>query len=130
VSKRFDQLSAHHSNLLARCAVQRRQLADSAEEIQHELGRLDRGLETVRRVLRSPALIGGAIALVALVGPRRLLRWATSGLMWYSTVRGVMGTFPISRWARRDEQRASQEMGNVPITPRESVAAAPMHDGG
>lgn len=106
MSKRFDQLSAHHSNLLARCAVQRRQLGESAEEIEHELGRLDRGVAVVRRVLRSPAMIGGAITVVALVGPRRMLRWATSGLMWYSTARNLLRLR------------------------RESVATAPPHDGG
>ena len=106
MSKRFDQLTVHHSNLLARCAVQRRQLAESAEEIEHELDRLDRGLEAVRRVLRSPAMIGGAIAVVALLGPRRLLRWATNGLMWYSTARQLLRIR------------------------RESAAAAPTHDGG
>jgi hypothetical protein len=106
VSQRFDQLSAHHSNLLARCAVQRRQLGESAEEIEHELGRVDRGLAAVRRVLRHPAMIAGAVAIVALVGPRRLLRWATSGLMWYSTARSLIRLR------------------------RESVAAAPTHDGG
>lgn len=106
MSQRFDQLSAHHSNLLARCAVQRRQLGESAEEIEHELGRVDRGLAAVRRVLRHPAMIGGAVAVVALVGPRRLLRWATRGLMWYSTARSLIRLR------------------------RESVAAAPTHDGG
>jgi hypothetical protein len=106
VSQRFDQLSSHHSNLLARCAVQRRQLGESAEEIEHELGRVDRGLAAVRRVLRHPAMIAGAVAIVALVGPRRLLRWATSGLMWYSTARSLIRLR------------------------RESVAAAPTHDGG
>ena len=60
MSQRFDQLISHHSNLRARCAVQRRQLGESAAEIEHELGRLDRGVAIVRRVLRSPALIGGA----------------------------------------------------------------------
>jgi YqjK-like protein len=106
MSQRFDQLSAHHSNLLARCAVQRQQLGESAEEIEHELGRLDRGVAVVRRVLRHPAMIGGAIAVVALVGPKRLLRWATSGLMLYSTARNLLRLR------------------------RESVAAAPTHDGG
>ena len=106
MSQRFDQLNAHHSNLLARCAVQRRQLAESAEEIEHELGRLDRGLAAVRRVLRSPALIGGAIAVVALVGPRRLLRWGTNGLMLYSSARQLLRLR------------------------RESAAEAPTHDGG
>jgi hypothetical protein len=106
VSRRFDQLNAHHSNLLARCAVQRRQLAESAEEIEHELGRIDRGLAAVRRVLRSPAMVGGAIAVVTLVGPSRLLRWGTKGLMLYSTARQLIRLR------------------------RESAAAAPLRDGG
>jgi hypothetical protein len=106
MSQRFDQLHAHHSNLLARIAVQRRQLGETAEGIEHELGRVDRGLAAVRRVLSSPALIGGAIAIVALVGPRRLLRWSSRGLMLYSTARQLLRLR------------------------RESVAAAPTHDGG
>lgn len=106
MSQRFDQLKGHHSNLLARSAVQRRQLGESAAEIEHELGRVERGLATVRRVLRSPAMIGGAIAVVALVGPRRLLRWGTNGLMLYSSARQLLRLR------------------------RESAAAAPSHDGG
>jgi hypothetical protein len=106
MSQRFDQLHAHHSNLLARIAVQRRELAETAEEIQHELGRVDRGVAAIRRVLSSPVLIGGAIAVVALVGPRRLLRWSSKGLMLYSTARQLL------------------RLG------RESYAAAPTRDGG
>jgi hypothetical protein len=106
MSRRFDQLNAHHSNLLARIAVQRRQLGDTAEQIEHDLGRVDRGIAAVRRVLSNPALIGGAFAVVALVGPRRLLRWSTNGLMMYSTARQLLRLR------------------------RESVAEAPTHDGG
>lgn len=106
MSRRFDQLSAHHSNLLARIAVQRRQLGDTAEEIEHQLGRVDRGIAAVRGALRNPALIGAAVAIVALVGPSRLLRWSTKGLMMYSTARQLLRLR------------------------RESAATAPMHDGG
>ena len=106
MSDRFDQLHAHHSNLLARIAVQRQQLGETAAEIEHELGRVDRGLAAIRRVLSSPVLIGGAIGVVALVGPRRLARWSTKGLMLYSTVRQLLRLR------------------------RESAAATQMHDGG
>lgn len=106
MSKRFDQLSAHHGNLLAQVAVQRQKLAENAEEIEHELGRLDRGIAAVRRVLRSPAMVGGAIAVVALLGPRRLVRWSSRALMFYSAARQLLRLR------------------------RESVAAAPTHDGG
>jgi hypothetical protein len=90
MSQRFDQLNAHHSSLLARIAVQRQQLGETADEIEHELGRVDRGLAAVRRVLRSPVLICGAIGVVALIGPRRLARWSTKGLMLYSTARQLL----------------------------------------
>jgi len=90
MSQRFDQLNAHHSQLLARIAVQRQQLAETAEDIEHELGRVDRGLAAIRGVLKSPLMIGGAIAVVALVGPRRLMRWSTKGLMVYSTARQLL----------------------------------------
>ena len=106
MSRRFDQLSAHHSNLRAQIAVQRSKLAENAQEIEHELGRLDRGIAAVRRVLRSPALVGGAIVVVALVGPRRLVRWSTRALMLYSTARQLLKLR------------------------RESSATTPMHDGG
>src|ERR1044071_626651 len=90
MSERYDQLHDHHSNLLARIAVQRQQLGETAEEIEHELGRVDRSLAAVRRVLSSPLLIVGAIGVVALVGPRRLTRWSTKGLMLYSTARQLL----------------------------------------
>jgi hypothetical protein len=106
MSHRFDQHSAHHSNLLARIAVQRQQLAETTEEIEHELGRVDRGLAAIRRVLGNPILIGGAIAVVALIGPRRLTRWSTKGLMLYSTARQLLRLR------------------------RESAAATRTHDGG
>ena len=106
MSQRFDQLHAHHSNLLARIAVQRQQLGVTAEEIEHERGRVDRGLAVIRRVLSSPVLICGAIGVVALVGPRRLARWSTKGLMFYSTARQLLRLR------------------------RESDAAAPTHDDG
>jgi YqjK-like protein len=106
MSERFDQLSAHHSNLLARIAVQRRQLGETAEEIEHELGRVDRGVAAIRGVLKSPLLICGVVGIIALLGPRRLLRWSSKGLMLYSTARQLIRLR------------------------RESYAAAPTHDGG
>ena len=106
MSRRFDQLNAHHSNLLAHIAVQRQQLGETADEIEHELGRVDRGLATIRRVLSSPVLICAAIGVVALVGPRRLARWSTKGLVLYSTARQLLRLR------------------------RESYAATQTHDGG
>ena len=47
-----------------------------------------------------------ALGVVALIGPRRLLRWSSKGLMLYSTARQLLRLR------------------------RESAVAAPTHDGG
>ena len=58
--KRFDQLAAHHSNLLARCAVQRRQLGATRTRSSMSSAAWIAASAASRRVLRNPALIGGA----------------------------------------------------------------------
>lgn len=90
MSDRFDQLTSHHSNLRARCALQRQHLAKTAHEIETQLSGIDRGVNLVRNIVRSPALIMGGVAIVALVGPKRLLRWASRGALFYTTGRRLL----------------------------------------
>lgn len=89
-SERFNQLATKHSNLRWRAAVQRRQLGTTMHDIEHHLGGLDRGIGAAQRLIRNPAVIVGAVALVALVGPKRLVAWATRGALIYSTARRFM----------------------------------------
>ena len=56
-------------------------------EIEQQLSGLDRGIEVTRKLIKSPAVIAGGVAIFALVGPRRLMRWATRGALIYSTVK-------------------------------------------
>ena len=86
-SERFNQLSAKHSNLRLRAAVQRRQLGSTMHEIEHQLSGLDRGIGAAQRLIRNPAVLVGGVALVALIGPKRLMRWATRGALIYSTAK-------------------------------------------
>ena len=86
-SERFNQLAAKHSNLRLRAAVQRRELGATMNEIEHQLSGVDRGLERATRVLRNPVVIVGGVALVAMVGPKRLMRWVTKGALLYSTAK-------------------------------------------
>ena len=86
-SERFNQLAAKHSNLRLRSAVQRRELGATMNAIEHQLGGLDRGLGAAQRWIKNPAVIIGGVALVALVGPKRLVRWASRGALIYSTAR-------------------------------------------
>jgi hypothetical protein len=86
-SERFNQLAAKHSNLRLRSAVQRRELGATMNDIEHQLSGLDRGLGAAQRLIKHPAVIVGGVALVALVGPKRLVRWASRGALVYSTAR-------------------------------------------
>jgi YqjK-like protein len=90
MSERFNQLSARHSHLRARSALQRQHLGQTADEIESKLRGIDRGVAFVRGVARKPALLIGGVALIALLGPKRLLRWAGRGAVLYSTARRVM----------------------------------------
>jgi hypothetical protein len=86
-SERFNQLAAKHSNLRLRAAVQRRQLGATMNEIEHQLSGVDRGIARATRVIKNPAVIIGGVALVAMVGPKRLIRWVTKGALLYSTAK-------------------------------------------
>jgi YqjK-like protein len=89
-SERFNQLAAKHNNLRLRMAVQRRELGATMHDIEHQLGGVDRGIARVSRVLRNPAVIVGGVAIVAMVGPKRLVRWLTKGAMLYSTAKRLI----------------------------------------
>ena len=89
-SERFNQLAAKHSNLRLRAALQRNQLGATMNEIEHQLSGLDRGIARATRVIKNPAVMVGAVALVALVGPKRLMRWATKGALVYSTAKRLI----------------------------------------
>jgi hypothetical protein len=86
-SERFNQLAAKHSNLRLRAAVQRRELGATMNDIEHQLSGVDRGISRVSRVLKNPVVIVGGVALVAMVGPKRLMRWVTKGALLYSTAK-------------------------------------------
>ena len=100
MSERFDQLSAKHRALLERCALQRAHVAQTAGKIDTQLGAVDRKVAAVRRIARNPALIVGGIALVALLGPKRLLRFASQALVFYPTILRVAHTVRARRQQR------------------------------
>jgi len=90
VSERFNLLAAKHSNLRLRAAVQRRELGSSMNEIEHHLSGLDRGLGAAQRLAKNPAVLIGGVAVVALIGPKRLMSWVSRGALIYSTARRFM----------------------------------------
>jgi hypothetical protein len=75
--------------LLAESAMQREQLAFLARDLEMRLARIDRGIQAARAVAKKPIVIVGAIALIALIGPKRLLRIASRSAGLIATGRQV-----------------------------------------
>ena len=70
--------------------MQRRQLGSSMNEIEHHLSGLDRGVGAAQRLAKNPAVLIGSVAVVALIGPKRLMRWVSRGALIYSTARRLI----------------------------------------
>lgn len=90
MSDRFDQLVAHHGSLKARCALQRMHLSETTREIEGHLAGVDRGVTRVRKIVRNPLWIAGGVGALMLLGPRRVLGWATRSALFYSTAKRVL----------------------------------------
>jgi hypothetical protein len=76
VSDRQIELAARRNALCAKSAIQREQLRAVTLEIEARLVGVDRGIELARAVVSKPTVIAAAIALIAFVGPRRLVSLA------------------------------------------------------
>lgn len=90
MSDRQLELAARRNTLIARSAIQREELATIAREIQARLAGIDRGIELARNVARKPAVIAAAIAVIAFVGPRRLVGLAGRSALFLTTGRRLM----------------------------------------
>lgn len=85
MSERFDQLTAQHRQLLARCEAQRGQMSALGRQVERQLAGVDRVVDKARALARSPLLLAGGLAVIALIGPRRLWRLGGRGAMFYTT---------------------------------------------
>lgn len=90
MSERQRELATKRDALLAESALQRGHLVAIARDIEGRLSDVDRRIEIVRTVAKKPAVIAGAIAVVALIGPRRLLSLAGRGATFLTAGRRVM----------------------------------------
>lgn len=90
MSDRQRELAARRQALRAQSEIQREYLSRTVEDIETRLAGIDRGIEIARRVVRKPIVLAGGIALVALIGPRRLLRIAGRSAVLFATGRRVM----------------------------------------
>ena len=90
MSERTITLAQRRSALRAHCAVQRAELASNADQIEARLGSVDRGINIVRRYAAKPMLLTGAAALLLIIGPKRLFRWAGRGAVFMTAGSRIM----------------------------------------
>jgi hypothetical protein len=90
MSERQRELAARREALRGEAALQREFLGRAVQDVESRLVGLDRGIDIVRRVASKPVVLAGGIALIALIGPRRLLSVAGKSAMLFATGRRVM----------------------------------------
>jgi hypothetical protein len=87
VSDRTIQLRERRRQLQLKCAAQRAEFDEISTSLQYRLRYVDRGLEVAKRLTSTPLLLAAGLALLAFVGPTRLVRWTSRGLLVVSAVR-------------------------------------------
>jgi hypothetical protein len=90
MSARERELAARREALRAESAIQREFLGQTVEDIETRLTGIDRGIEIARSIVKQPVILAGGIALVALIGPRRLLRIAGRSAVLFATGRRIL----------------------------------------
>jgi hypothetical protein len=83
MNQELTRLAERRRRLVAQAAAQRAVLAHELEPWRARLGRVDQGVAVFRYVAHRPALIVGAVLLLAALRPRRAGKWLQRGwLAW------------------------------------------------
>ncbi len=97
MSDRQQELAARRNALIAQSSAQREQLKMQAREIKMRLATVDHGIEVARAVVRQPAIIAGAAAVVAFIGPGKILRAVARSAMFITTGRRLLSLWRGTR---------------------------------
>ena len=81
MSARTRELDLRREQLQLRCAMQRQHLANETQRIEQSLQTVDRVAGITRRVLGEPIVIVALAAGAVVVGPSRVLRTISRGLL-------------------------------------------------
>lgn len=90
MSARSRELAERRASLELRSAAQRAQLAELVNNVDTRLTAVDRGIDSARHFIRQPAVIIGSLVLAAVVGPKRIVRYAGQGLLAVAAVRRLL----------------------------------------
>lgn len=89
MNARLIELAERRATLVARAATQRAELAQALTPWRQPLAVVDQGVLAARYIRRHPALLVGVVALVAALGPKRVLDWMRRGWVAWRMVLAV-----------------------------------------
>jgi hypothetical protein len=75
MSKHTEELAQRRMALQQRCAQQRNELGELADNLQHGLRHIDRGLTVLARFRSAPVVFLAAVIALAYLGPSGMWRW-------------------------------------------------------
>lgn len=78
MNDRLAALTARRTALQAKCAAERNSIAQTYALIEHSAGRVDRVIDTVRRL--TPLIALGGIVAIVVAGPSRAIGMLRKGL--------------------------------------------------
>ena len=87
---RMMQLARRKAGLAARCEADRRVIAGGYRRWQEPARLIDRGVAAVRVLQAHPVLVGAAVLVAAVLGRRKLFRWAGRGLVVWRAWRAAL----------------------------------------
>ena len=99
---RVAELAARREALLLQSAELRMRLAAHGDELEHSLGRVERGVSLMRSVTSKPLLLSLGAGLLFSIGPLRAFKWVSRGLFVTSLARRAYGLFAARRRSRPD----------------------------
>ena len=76
MNQRFAAIAAKRARLLERAAREREFVAQTLQTWAQPLSFVDRCVQALRYVIARPPLVAGAVFVLALLRPRRALKWA------------------------------------------------------
>ncbi len=102
---RASELAQRRVRLRAQCALQRRELRQHAKAIEQELDGIDRSVAIVKSIVSAPALVAAGVAALTMIGPKRALRWAMQGTLWWSTGKRLLSAYHGLREPKLESRR-------------------------
>jgi hypothetical protein len=93
MSNHASAIRQRRQQLQLKCAAQRSQLLEIGDDLQERLRNTDRAIEIAKRLTSAPLLVAVGLGLLAILGPKGMVRWSSRAVLLISGVRR------FTRWA-------------------------------